>query len=211
HDGARAAMIEAGMKPWPPVPKVVAEPGLPPVLWLQELMIFSRSLLPHPDVQVVVWTFMPMAVANPVKYAAFAKELLAHEWAVPACHHVGGVVRDDPAGDALKKALGDAKRVQWYAPPLGPEAYQKGYEEAAAAPELPVPERMQALLIAGTTDCSHGRLAVARQRLELCVWYYVARREALPAAIALNGLGECHAKAGNPAAAGPAFEQAMAF
>src|SRR5262249_13417572 len=51
HDGARAAMIEAGMKPWPPVPKVVAEPGLPPVLRLQELMIFSRSLLPHPDVQ----------------------------------------------------------------------------------------------------------------------------------------------------------------
>src|SRR5262249_34499805 len=197
--------------PWPPLPPVVGQEGLPAVLRMRELMTFSRSLLPQPDSQVVVWTLVPRRVVAPARYAAFFRELLAHEWPVPWCHHMRVMVRDDPADNALRKVLGKAMRVQWYEPPLGPEAYQKGFEDAAADPTLPVPERMQSLLVAAGTDCSMGRHDAARAKYEVLVWYFLSRRALLPAALALNGLGEVHARTGNPVAAGPLFEQAMAL
>jgi hypothetical protein len=211
HEGVRGVMELEKMTPWPPLPPVVGQEGLPAVLRIRELMTFSRSLLPQPDSQVVVWTFMPKRVANPARYGAFVRDVLAHEWPLPWCHHMRVIVRDDPADGAVRKTMPDAKRVQWYEPPLGPEAYQKGFEEAAADPTLPVSERMQSLLVAAGTDCSWGRHEAAREKFQVLVWYFLRQRALLPAALALNGLGEVHARTGNPAAAGPAFEQAMAL
>jgi hypothetical protein len=211
HDGVRGVMELEKMKPWPPLPPVVGEEGLPAVLRMRELMTFSRSLLPQPDAQVVVWTLVPKRVAAPARYAAFVRELLAHEWPMPWCHHMRVMVRDDPADNALRKVLEKAPRVQWYEPPLGPEAYQKGFEDAANDPTLPVAERMQSLLVAAGTDCSMGRHAAAREKYEVLVWYFLNSKALLPAALALNGLGEVHARTGNPDEAGPLFEQAMAL
>jgi tetratricopeptide (TPR) repeat protein len=70
---------------------------------------------------------------------------------------------------------------------------------------------MQSLLVAAGTDCSMGRHASAREKYEVLVWYFLNSRALLLAALALNGLGEVHARTGNPAAAGPLFEQAMAL
>src|SRR5262245_61360565 len=211
HDGVRGVMELEKMAPWPPLPPVVGQEGLPAVLRMRELMTFSRSLLPQPDTQVVVWTLVPRRVAAPARYATFVRELLAHEWPVPWCHHMRVMVRDDPADNALRKVLEKAPRVQWYEPPLGPEAYQKGFEDAANDPTLPIAERMQSLLVAAGTDCSMGRHAAAREKYEVLVWYFLNSQAILPAALALNGLGEVHARTGNPDEAGPLFEQAMAL
>ena len=179
HEGVRAVMQTEGMTPWPPLPMVVGAEGLPAVLRMRELMIFSRSLLPQPDSQVVVWTFMPKKVASAARYGAFVRDLLAHEWPQPWCHHMRVIVRDDPADGAVSKAMPDAKRVQWYEPPLGPEAYQKGFEESAADPTLPVSERMQSLLVTAGTDCSWGRHEAAREKFQVLVWYFLSQRAPL--------------------------------
>ncbi len=210
HGGYRAVMAGEGMTPWPELPPVVAEAGLPPVLRLRELMIFSRSVLPQPDFQVVVWTFLPTEIADLKGYARFFRELLAHDWPRPWCHHMRVMLRDEPTSAALKETLGKAPRIRWYDPPLGPEAYRKGYEDAVGDETLPVPERMTALLVTAATDFSFGRHAQALEKYELLIQYHGALKQPVPQALAWNGIGEVHAKAGDRAKAGGAFEVAMA-
>lgn len=209
HGGYRAVMAQEGMTPWPDLPPVIGEPAVPPLLRLKELMAFSRSLLPQ-DHQVVVWTFLPQEVADYQVYARFFRDLLAHEWPRPWCHHMRVMLRADPADPHLKAALANTPRVRWYVPPLGPEAYQKGYADAAADDTLPIAERMTALLITAATDYSYGRHAEALEKYLLLIQYHTARKESVPLAAAWNGVGEVRAKTGDVAGAGAAFEIAMA-
>ena len=44
HEAYREVMADSGLTPWPALPPVVADAGLPPVLRLRELMVFSRSV-----------------------------------------------------------------------------------------------------------------------------------------------------------------------
>ena len=208
HDGYRAVQAQEGLAVWPEVPPVVAEAGLPPVLRLRELMVFSRSVLPR-DFQVVVWTFLPKAVADPQGYARFFRELLAHDWPRPWCHHMRVMVRDEPDSPVLAESLRNTPRVRWYEPPLGQAAYQKGFEDAFADESLPLSERMTALLVTAATDYSFGRHAAALEKYLLLIQYHMARKETVPVALAWNGVGEVRAKAGDTAGAGQAFEAAM--
>ncbi len=211
HDGFRVVQLQHGMPPWPETPPVVAEAGLPPVLRLRELMTFSRSVLPDPANQVVVWTFLPSQIADPTGYARFFRELLAHEWPRPWCHHMRVMLRAEPGDEVMAKAFAAAPRVRWYEPPLGPDSYRKGYEDAVADATLPVPERMTALLVTAATDYSFGRDAQALEKYELLIQYHRARGESVPLALAWNGVGEVRAKGGDRVGAGAAFDVALAY
>jgi hypothetical protein len=209
HGGYRAVMDQEGMTPWPDLPPVIAESGVPPVIRMRELMTFSRSLLPQPDFQVVVWTFLPTEIADPTAYAQFFRDVLAHEWPRPWCHHMRVMIRDDPLTPTLRTALQKAPRIRWYEPPLGQEAYQKGFADAVNDVTLPMSERMTALLITATTDNSYGRYDQALAKYLALIEYHTPRKEKVPLAAAWNGVGEVRVKTGDLNGAGTAFEIAM--
>src|SRR5690349_14806731 len=58
--GVRLAMGAKGMKPWPPLPSEILDESRVPVERLRELLIFSRSLLPHPEGCLVTWVLFPL-------------------------------------------------------------------------------------------------------------------------------------------------------
>jgi tetratricopeptide (TPR) repeat protein len=209
HGAVRMAMERDGMRPWPALPDELLDEARQPVDRLRELMIFSRELLPAPDGFLAAWCLLPLSVADANGYAALTAELLRHDFPLPWCHHMRIYVRGDPSDLLLPATLGAQPRVGWYSPDLSQAAMQRAIDEEAADPSLPLPRRLQNLFISAGIDQAHQRFDDALQKFSVLLKYYAGTRNATMSALALNAVGEIHARLGNVEQAGVCFEQAF--
>jgi tetratricopeptide (TPR) repeat protein len=211
HEAARLASEKQKLRPLPPLPAQVANPGrLPPVERLRQLIVFSRSLLPTLAGCAVVWAFLPMKIGHAAAYSELMAALWQHELPFPWCHHVRMIVRDSFPESVLKIRTETSPRVRELTVDFSPEAIRKALEEEAADEETPLAERMNHALILAGMDYSNRQYDRAFTQYDLVHRYAAATDNPTLAAIALNGLGEVKRALGQTDQAGDLMQAAIA-
>ena len=209
HQAVQLAMETRKMPPWPAIPAEVLSETEAPANRLRTLTAFSRGLLPIPVGGNNNWIFYPLQVKDNSAFAALIKELLAHEFPFPWCHHLRFIIREEPGDRAIHKLLGQSPRIRWYQPDLSAEAINRSLEAETADESKPLAERMALLPIMAGNDYARGRYPEALQKYELLLRYHAPMNNHTMAAFALNGMGEVYERAGDLARANQSFEAAL--
>lgn len=209
HGAVRLAMEKQQMAPWPSIPPEILSENEAPVRRLRGLAAFSRELLPVPNGGNNVWIFYPLEVTDDSAFATLIKELLAHEFPFPWCHHLRFIIREDPADRAIRRLIENSPRIQWYEPNLSMEAINRSLESEIADEDVPLAQRMALLPVMAGNDYARGRYAEALQKYELLLRYHAPMSNQTMAAFALNGMGEVYERTGDLARANQSFEAAL--
>jgi tetratricopeptide (TPR) repeat protein len=209
HGVVRLAMEKQKMSPWLPIPSEILSEQEAPARRLRALAAFSRELLPVPNGGNNVWIFYPLEVRDNFAFATLIKELLAHEFPFPWCHHLRFIIREDPADHAIQRLIEKPTRIQWYEPDLSMAAINQSLESEIADENVPLAERIALLLVMAGNDYSQGRYPEALRKYELLLRYHAAINNHTMAAFALNGMGEVYERTGDLARANESFEAAL--
>jgi tetratricopeptide (TPR) repeat protein len=119
------------------------------------------------------------------------------------------VVRED-ASQALLFQHGQAMpRTDFYAPDLGQEAVQGSLAGEANDASLPLPQRMQALLILAGMDLSYRRYPAASEKFALLAKYHKTVGPQPLYAMSLYGIGKIFDQTGNKPEAQRYYEKAL--
>jgi tetratricopeptide (TPR) repeat protein len=181
----------------------------PPVDRLRDLLIFARSLIDNLEVCHLVVGLLPSKVASPLPYAQFVMSLVAHEFPVPWCHHMRILAREE-AGQALLSEHGRAlPRTEFYAPDLGQGAVQTSLEDEVNDATLPLPQRMQSLLLVAGMDLAYRRYPAAAEKYALLAEYYKVMGPPPLHALSLHGVGQVFDLSGNKREAQRYYEKAL--
>jgi hypothetical protein len=210
YEAVRLALVEAKQPPQPPLPANIAEPGrLAPVERLQELIKFSRSLLPTLAGCGVVWALLPMKIEDALGYADFMTSVWQHRLPFPWCHHVRMIVRDSFPDSSFGRRV-EAPRVQVIPVDFSSGAIRQALEEEADDEHTPLAERVNCALLLAGMDYSHGQYERAIQQYDIVHRYAAATENQTLSAIALNGMGEVSRAAKEPQQAANFFYAALA-
>ncbi len=196
HASTRAGMPALGLAPWPEIPAGLRNPAQPPIPRLREIMSFARSLLPRQGNPLLGWVMFPLAIADTAAWAAFAAELLRHDWPYPWLRGMRIYLRDMVNPPPLTAATLEAPRVDHCYVDLSNEIIEKGLQEDAGDPTLPVETRLNCVLILGGMDQSHRRYDDAIVKYDCVLRSATKLQNQVLAVAALNGLGEVMEKKG---------------
>ena len=191
------------------VPPEILNERRPPAERLRDLLLFARSLIDDPEATHLVAGLLPSAIANPLAYSQLVMALVEHEMPVPWCHHMRIIVRED-ASQALLFEHGRAlPHADFYAPDLGQEAVQGSLANEANDASLPLPQRMQALLILAGMDLSYRRYPAASEKFALLAKYHKTVGPPPLYAMSLYGIGKVFDQTGNKPEAQRYYEKAL--
>jgi tetratricopeptide (TPR) repeat protein len=119
------------------------------------------------------------------------------------------LVRDDSAHPALADANVKLPGTSTYAPRLSPEDFEREVEDHATDRNRAIDERMPSVLTLAGLDLAHKRFPQAISKYQLAARYYGGIGRLALYALALNGIGEVHARAERPNDALAYFESAL--
>ncbi len=192
------------------LPAEISNPRLPPVDRLRALLVFARSLIDDLEVTHLVAGFLPSKISDPQDFAQLILALAAHEMPQPWCHHMRILVREEAQPAPLYAAAAQAKRaIEVYAPDMGPNAVQASLEDEMNDAALPLPQRMQAVLLLAGMDLAYRRFPEASKKYALLARYHGALGPKPLHALSLNGLGEVFDRMGNKPEAKRHYELAL--
>ncbi len=203
------AMREGGADVPESLPLSLLDERRPPVDRLRELMIFARGLIEDLEATNAVFGFVPSKIGAPLHFAQMVIALVAHELQMPWCHHMRIIVCES-ASQALVFEHGKTMvRTEFYAPDSGQAALQTSLEDEANDEALPLPQRMQSLLLLAGMDLAYRRLPAAMEKYKLLADYHEVVGPLPLYALALNGMGEVWDRSGKPVEAQAAYEKAL--
>jgi tetratricopeptide (TPR) repeat protein len=208
---------EAGDPSWPPLPPRATDVNVPPAARLQALFMYARTRIPDLEASHLVVALMPLRVTDPLRWRAFLRELTAHDPLSPWCHHMRIVAREgreismDDLSPELQARLDPSSfpRTDVYEVDFSLEALQRATKAEIADPSVPLPDRMQSLLVDANVDYAHKRYDVALEKYGLLRTFYAAVQNQALLAATLNGIGEVYARAGHRDLAIQHFEMAL--
>jgi tetratricopeptide (TPR) repeat protein len=119
------------------------------------------------------------------------------------------VVREESRQAPLSRARRTTSAVEFYAPDMGQQAVQASLEDEAYNSTLPLPQRMQSLLLLAGMDLAYQRFPEAAQKYALLARYHGALGPKPLHALSLNGIGEVFDRSGNKKEAKRYYELAL--
>jgi len=189
-----------------PLPELVSAAGATSLIALRSLFMHYRSLIPDLTHARLVVALLPSKIAEPAGFDEFVDSLLAHDFPAPWCHHMRFIIRTEASAE---QKGAPAARSTSFTPDLSDAAIEQALEREVDDATRSVPERMQALLLSAGMDVAHHRPDAALEKYRLVAGFH-ARLGQLPAlALALNGMGEAHLRAGRTREAIGHFERAL--
>jgi tetratricopeptide (TPR) repeat protein len=158
---------------------------------------------------LVVWGMFPLEIADPASYAGLMSQVVQHAFPFPWCHHIRVILRDDTERPALRTVLGQQPRIAWYEPDTSLQAMERSLEEEAGDEDLPLEQRMQAVLVTAGMDCGNRRFDQAMDKYQLLFKYYANQKNLALTALTLNSIGEVQLAQGKTAEAADSFLAAL--
>jgi tetratricopeptide (TPR) repeat protein len=180
-----------------------------PVDRLRALLIFARSLIDDLESTRLIVGFLPAKISNPTDFAQLVLALAVHDMPQPWCHHMRILVREDAQHAPLSASVRTMTAIEFYAPDLGQGAVQASLEQEAFNPSLPLPQRMQSLLLLAGMDLAYRRFPEAARKYALLAKYHGALGPKPLHAISLNGIGETFDRSGSKMEAKRYYEAAL--
>jgi len=209
HAAIRAEQQKRGQPSWSDIPSNILGDAHPPSIRLKELILFARALLPQGSDHRLVWVMFPLHIGDGSGYLDLMDALIQIELATFCFHHTRLIIREEPGLSVVSGQRQNSVLVDQYQPDLSHEAMETSLAEEAADTELPLPERLQALLVLAGTDYSKRRYTDAMEKYTLLLEYYLATENHTLSALVLNGMGEVEHASGNPQQAVRWFESAL--
>lgn len=210
-------LAESGDPPWPAVPMKALDPHTPPAERLQLLFMYLRTRIHDLDASSIVVALVPMQVADPLSWRLFTRQLTAYEPLAPWCHHMRFIVREpkDVSLEGLSPDVRDAlvltafPSTEIYDMDFSLPALQQATRDEVADPSIPLPDRMQALLLDANVDLANKRWGAASEKLSLLRRYYEAVGHQALLSVTLVSIGEVLAGLGRHESAFTSFERAL--
>lgn len=215
-EGLNERFAAAGAALCPPLPPRILDSRAPPLARLQTLFLYLRRRIPRGAARLVV-ALVPSDVQGPIRWRLFLRELIEYDPASPWCHHVRVLARE-PERVELDGAPRDLREradascfpsTELYPFDLGPDALKAAIREEIADPARPLAARAQSLLTDAMLDYADRQYGRALAKYALLRELYAHVDDPPMLALTLNGIGECHARAGLLEEAIPYFEMAM--
>ncbi|NPC76505.1 hypothetical protein HPP05_43025, partial [Corallococcus exiguus] len=184
----------------------------PPALRLRTAFEHVRSLLPPEGDHRLVWALLPMKISDRIGFAQLVGELLPRDGFQPWMRSMRVVVRDDRESPFLVPALRKQKApgVLLYEPDLSTAALTDSLAQEALDPNVPEPERMQALLQLAALDYAHQRFPAAIEKYSLLHAYYAEKELRELQALCLQGTGDVLRRVGKLELAREKYQQGLA-
>jgi tetratricopeptide (TPR) repeat protein len=197
HRTACQALAEQGREPLPPLPPALFDPSRPPAARLIEAIAFARSLVPPSGGHRLVWAMFPLEVADWEAYLQLVAALVPAGGVRSWMRGVRLVFRYPTEMGRLAPGLTQGPRVRVAAMNLGPADMEAGLREDLGNKQMPVEERMQALLSLAVLDYAHNRAADAHAKLNHLLGHYQQTGNKMMQAFVLNGLGDLARRQGD--------------
>jgi len=191
------------------LPPETTDPWRPAVERLRTLLVFARSLIDDLESTRLVVGLLPNKIAKPLEFAQLVLALVVHDMPQPWCHHMRIVVREDAQQAPLSNSARTMTAAEFYAPDMGQNAVQGSLEQEAFNPDLPLPQRMQSLLLLAGMDLAYQRFPEASKKYALLAKYHGALGPKPLHALSLNGIGEVFDRVGNKREAKRYYELAL--
>ena len=181
----------------------------PPVERLRALLIFARSLIDDLETTHLIVGLLPSKIGKPLEFAQLVAALANMQMPNPWCHHMRILVREEPPETPLSQNSQVMPATEFYAPDFGQKAVQAALEEEAYDASLPLPQRMQSLLLVAGMDLAYQRFPAANAKYALLARYHGALGPKPLHALSLNGIGEVFDRSGNKKEAKRYYELAL--
>jgi tetratricopeptide (TPR) repeat protein len=191
------------------LPPEVSAQSYRPVDRLRSLLLFARSLIDDLEGTRLVAAFLPTKISNPTEFAQLILAVAAHEMPQPWCHHMRILVREDAQLAPLSDNARTMTAAEFYAPDMGQASVQASLEQEAFNAGLPLPQRMQSLLLLAGMDLAYRRFPEASKKYALLAKYHGALGPKPLHALSLNGIGEVFDRSGNKKEAKHYYELAL--
>jgi len=191
------------------LPREAVDPRRPAVDRLRALLVFARSLIDDLETTRLVVGLLPSKIAQPLEFAQLILALVEHQLPEPWCHHMRILVREEAYKSPLSESVRTLVAAEFYAPDMGQDAVQGSLEEEAFNAELPLPQRMQSLLLLAGMDLAYQRFPQASKKYGLLARYHGAVGPKPLHALSLNGIGEVFDRLGNKREARRYYELAL--
>ncbi|MCL2724295.1 MAG: tetratricopeptide repeat protein [Polyangiaceae bacterium] len=194
---------DSGEPSWPPLPPQLTNPMTPPTERLRLLAMYARTRIPNMEAAHCTIALVPIRILQPLEWRAFVHEFMKYDPESPWCHHMRFIMRE-PSHLSMDKLSPERKakldpnafpNTEIYSIDFSQEALQKAMRDELADPTIPLPQRMQYLLMDAAIDYAHKRYLEAGEKYQLLRKYYTRTKNPTLLAIALNGIGEVHAAA----------------
>lgn len=203
---------EESLPEWPTLPPVCSDSTQMPETRLRAVMDHVRSFFPLENDNRLVWGFLPFTVSNPSDYQKLISFLAPITGFEPWMRGHRILLRDDRENPFLAERLSqeNIKGLVIYDIDLSPEAMSNALVEDAQDPDLPAPDRMQALMQLAALDFAHKRYDQAIEKYGVLYNYY--QEQDLPAmqALCLAGHGDVLRQKNQIEAAKARYQQAIA-
>lgn len=196
HSLACEALAAKGREPLPQFPANLSDQSLPPEVRLQRAMSFARSLLPRDEGHRLVWAMFPQRIADRREYLRLAGSFVPREGVRPWMAGIRLLFRDETGTAEYAPELANASRVRLMNLDLGPAAIEASTQSDVNDEEMPVEERMQALLSLAFLDYAHNRNDEAIAKYCLLLGHYQKAENPVMQAVVINAFGDIYHRRG---------------
>lgn len=197
-------LAESGAAPWPPLPPAALDPKNAPVARLRLLLMYARTRIPDLEASNLVTVLQPLQILDALSWRLLLRDLATYDPLSPWCHHVRIIARENPdvSMDILSRDLrarldpADFPSTEIYPVDFSLAALHRATKEEIADTSIPLPDRMQTLLVDANVDYSNRRYETALEKYQLLQTFYAAVGNHALLGATLNGMGEVYAGLG---------------
>lgn len=203
------AMREAGADVPETLPPLLLDERRAPAERLRDLMVFARSMIEDLEASHAVFGFLPPKISQPLSYAQLIMAVAAHDMPLPWCHHMRIIACEDSAQALIFQHGQTMPRTDFYAPDLGQPAVQASLEDEAGDEAIPLPLRMQSLMLLAGMDLAYRRFPTAIEKYALLAKYHQVMGPQPLYALSLHGIGQVYDMSGKKPEAQKQYEKAL--
>ncbi|WP_020474802.1 hypothetical protein [Zavarzinella formosa] len=202
---ANIALAETGGRSYPPIAATSSASG-GAVGQFIKLIEDAKTLLEFPSGQRLIWTMTPIEIADRIGWERFLKELLDRPRVESWMNEVRLIIRvDRELPPELRKV--PRHRVQPFV--FGPAQVDEGLKQQSADPNVPEPQRMQALLMLLMMDAGNGKAEAVKKNSAILREYYTKSQQPGFLAMAIDAEGTLERMKGRLPEAQKKYEEAL--
>jgi tetratricopeptide (TPR) repeat protein len=191
------ALAEEGREPLPPFPEALMNDEAPPADRLRGAIEYARSLAPPEGGHRLVWAMVPLKIDDRQAYLQLVSSLVPWRGVKPWMAGVRLIFRADPNFAQVAPELAEAPRARLRRTDFGAGAITREMEKEAYDEDLPMEQRMQALLSLAYTDYAENRAEDAEEKFNTLLSYGQETKNLQLQAVAINGLGDVARRRGD--------------
>jgi len=192
HDIAVDWQLQHKATPLASIPDNLNDNTISPVRRLGLAMIYARSLLPNDGGHRVVWVMFPQVIHDRDAYLDFVSAFIPNHGLNSGLRQLRMIFRDQPDTKSFAPTLFSVSRVCIKSFDLGPNAIQKALQDEVEDDDLPVEQRMQALLQNALIDGAHGRHLDALNQFWVLLGHYQQSNNSTLQAVVINAVADVY-------------------